>query len=142
VYDARARLYAEEAQTRHQVTATAIEDGTVLTQPKSHSFTARATWSAAGRDHSEIVMWSDQVKAGDQQSIWVNADGANIRPPSPPSRAGDDAVGIAVSVWFGVAAASAGLVYAVRRRLDRWHYAGWNRELNAFRENDGRTNHQ
>ena len=30
VYDAHTRVYAEEAQTRHQVTATAIEDGTVV----------------------------------------------------------------------------------------------------------------
>jgi hypothetical protein len=57
VYDAHTRVYAEEAHTRHQVTATAIEDGTVVAQPKSLSFTARATWTAAGRGHSEIVMW-------------------------------------------------------------------------------------
>ena len=69
VYDAHARVYAEEAQIRHQVTATAIEDGTVVIQPKSLSFTARATWSATRRDHTEIIMWSDQMKAGDQQSI-------------------------------------------------------------------------
>ena len=71
---------------RHQVIATAIEDGTVVAHPKSISFTARATWSAAGRDHSEIVVWSDQVKAGDQQVIWVNADGEKVGPPSSPSR--------------------------------------------------------
>ena len=86
VYDAHTQAYAEEAQTRHQVTATAIEDGTVVMQPKSLSFTARATWSAARRDHTEIVMWSDQVKAGDQQAIWVNADGAKVGPPSSSSR--------------------------------------------------------
>ncbi len=142
VYDAHARVYAEEAQIRHQVTATAIEDGTVVMQPTSLSFTARATWSAAGRDHSDIVMWSDQVKAGDQQSIWVNADGAKVGPPSSSSDAAADAVAIAINVWLGVAAASAGLVYVVRRGLDHRRYAQWDRELNASRDNDGRTNHQ
>ena len=142
VHDARTRVYAEEAQTRHQVTATAIEDGTVVMQPKSLSFTARATWSAAGRDHTEIVMWSDQVKAGDQQSIWVNADGAKVGPPSSSGDAAADAVGIAIYVWLGVAAASAGVVYLVRRGLDHRRYAQWDCELNASRENDGRTNHQ
>jgi hypothetical protein len=142
VYDAHARVYAEEAQIRHQVTATAIEDGTVVMQPKSLSFTARATWSAAGRDHSDIVMWSDQVKAGDQQSIWVNADGAKVGPPSSSSDAAADAVGLAINVWLGVAAASAGLVYVVRRGLDHRRYAQWDCELTASRENDGRTNHQ
>lgn len=142
VYDAHARVYAEEAQIRHQVTATAIEDGTVVMQPKSLSFTARATWSAAGRDHSDIVTWQDQAKAGDQQSIWVNADGAKVGPPSSSSDAAADAVAIAINVWLGVAAASAGLVYVVRRGLDHRRYAQWDRELNASRENDGRTNHQ
>ena len=123
VYDAHTRVYAEEARTRHQVTATAIEDGTVVMQPKSLSFTARATWSAAGRDHSDIVTWSDQVKAGDQQSIWVNADGAKVGPPSLSGDAAADAVRLAIYVWLGVAAASAGLVYVVRRGLDRRRYS-------------------
>ena len=35
VYDAHTQVYAEEAQTRHQVTATAIEDGTVVVQPRA-----------------------------------------------------------------------------------------------------------
>jgi hypothetical protein len=142
VYDAHTRVYAEEAQTRHQVTATATEDGKVVTQPERISFTARATWSAAGRDHSEIVISSDQVKAGDQQSIWVNADGAKVEPPSSSSGAAADAVGIAISVWLAVAAASAGLVYVVRRGLDSRRYAQWDCELNASRQNDGRRNHQ
>ena len=73
------------AITPEQVTATAIEDATIVVQPYNFSFTARATWSAAGRDHSDIVTWSDQVKAGDQQLIWVNAEGATVGPPSSSS---------------------------------------------------------
>jgi hypothetical protein len=142
VYESHARVYAEESQTTHQVTATMIEDGKVVTRPKSLSFTAPATWSAAGRGHSEIVMWPDQVKAGDRQSIWVNDDGAQVGPPSSSSDAAADAVGIAINVWFGVAAASAGLVYVVRRGLDRRRYAQWDCEINASRDNHGRTNHQ
>ena len=142
MYEDRTRLYAEEAQNRHQVTATAIEDGTVVTQQRSVSFTAPAAWSAAGRDHSDIVTWSDQVKAGDQQSIWVKADGAKVGPPSSSSDAAADAVVLAIDVWLGVAAASAGLVYLVRRGLDHRRYAQWDCELTASRENDGRTNHQ
>ena len=142
VYDAYTRVYAQEAQTRHQVTATAIEDGTVVAQQKSISFTAQATWTAAGRDHSDIVMWPDRVKAGDRQFIWVNANGAKVGPPSSSVDAAADAVGIAISVWLGVAAASAGLVYVVRRGLDRRRYAQWDCEFNASRDNHGRTNHQ
>jgi hypothetical protein len=141
VYEDRTRLYAEEAQNRHQVTATAIEDGSVVMQQRSVSFTAPAAWSAAGRDYSQIVTWSGPVKVGDQQSIWVNSDGVKVG-PSSPSRAAADAVAIAINVWLGVAAASAGLVYAVRRGLDHRRHAQWDCELNASRQNDGRTNHQ
>ena len=35
VYDAHTRVYAEEAQTRHQVTATAIEDGRSSCNPRA-----------------------------------------------------------------------------------------------------------
>ena len=44
VHDARTRVYAEEALTRHEVIATAIEDGVVVVQPPDISFTARARW--------------------------------------------------------------------------------------------------
>ena len=142
VYDAHTRVYLQEAQTRHQVTATAIEDGKVVAQQKSISFTAQATWTAAGRDHSDIVTWPDLVNAGDRQFIWVNVDGEKVDPPPSSSDAAADAAGIAISVWLGVAAASAGLVYAVRRGLNRRRYAQWDCEFDASRENNGRTNHQ
>ena len=142
VHDAHARVYAEEAHHRHRVIATAIEDGTVVMHPNTVLFTARATWSAAGHDHTDIVTWADQARVGEQRDIWVNAQGAKVGPPSSSSDAAADAVGLAINVWLGVAAASAGLVYVVRRGLDHRRYAQWDRELNASRENDGRTNHQ
>ena len=50
---------------------------------------------------------------------------------------------IAFVVWFGVACALGGLVYVVRRWLDRWRYAQWDRAINGSRDNNGRriTNH-
>jgi hypothetical protein len=143
VHDARTRVYAEETLTRHEVTATTVQPGVIVVQPpRGVSFTARAKWSASGRDHSGVINWSDQAEIGDQQAIWVNDAGENVGPPSPPSRADVDAVAIAISLWFGVAGASAGLVYVVRRWLDRCRYAHWDRQINTFRANDGRTNHQ
>jgi hypothetical protein len=112
-----------------------------VVQPKGLSFAARAKWSASGRDLSGVVNWSE-AEIGDQQAIWVNDASENVGPPSPPSRADGDAVAIAILFWFGVADASAGLVYVVRRWLNRWRYAQWDHQINAFRANDGRTNHQ
>ena len=143
VDDARTRIYAEEALTRHEVTATAVEPGVIVVQPpRGVSFSARAKWSAFGRDHSGVVNWSDQAEICDQQAIWVNDAGENVGPPTPPSRAHRDAVVIAFAVWFGVACAVGGLVYVVRRWLDRWRYTQWERAINGSRDNNGRKNHQ
>lgn len=142
VYDARTRIYAEEALTRHEVIAAAFEDGVIVVQPPDISFTARARWSASGREDSGVVEWLGQAKIGDQQAIWVNDAGENVGSPTPPSRADRDAVVIAFAVWVGVACALGGLVYVVRRWLDRWRYAQWDRAINGSRDNNGRRNHQ
>ena len=46
VYDRRMRTYAEEAQTKHRVIATAIVDGV---EGEWFPFTAEAHWSVAGQ---------------------------------------------------------------------------------------------
>jgi hypothetical protein len=142
VHDARTRVYAEESRSRHQVTATAVERGDVIVQHRRLSFTARAKWSASGRDHTDVVNWTGRAEVGDRQSIWVNDAGAAVNPPSPPRRAVGEAVTIATLVWFGVAVVAAGLAYLVGRWLDRWRYAQWDNHIKAFRANQGRTNHQ
>lgn len=142
VHDARTRLYAEEAQTRHQVTATAIEDAVIEFEPNTIWITARASWNADGRDHVGIVKWPSDVKRGDQQAIWVDSAGASVPEPPPPSRADSDAIGVALSMWFGVVAAAAGLVYLVRRRLDHLRSCQWDLAIHASRHNDGQANRQ
>jgi hypothetical protein len=142
VHDARTLFYAEQAQSRHQVTATAVEDAVIEVEPNTIWITARASWNAGGRDHVGIVKWPSVVKRGDQQPIWVDSAGESVPQPPPPSRADSDAIGVALSMWFGVVAASAGLVYLVRRRLDHWRYRQWDRAINASRDNGGRANHQ
>ena len=92
-------------------------------------------------DHVGIVKWPSDVKRGDQQAIWVDSAGASA-PKPPPSRADSDAIGVALSMWFGVVAAAAGLVYLVRRRLDHWRCRQWDRAIYASRHNDGQANRQ
>jgi hypothetical protein len=142
VHDARTRMYAEEAQTRHEVIATATADGMVVPQLRSVAFAAEATWTGSGIGRSGTVAWSDRAKVGDQQHIWVNSAGELVGPPSSPSRADGEAVAVSSAVWLGVAEASAALVYLVRCRLDQRRYAEWDREINASHDNNGRRNHQ
>jgi putative copper export protein len=131
VYGARSQHYAEEAESRHEVVATAMEDATVVELPAHVEFKVRATWNAAGRVHDEIVEWSDEAKGGERKAIWVDDQGGHARPPSPPSTAVSDAVGIALSVWLGVIATVVGAVSMIRRRLNHRRYAQWEHEINA-----------
>jgi hypothetical protein len=142
VHDGRTRVYAEESYSRHQVTATAVERGEVVVEYRGVSFMARATWSASGRDYTDVVNWTGLAKIGDRQAIWVNDAGAAVGPPSPPSRAVGEAVTIATLVWFGVAGVAAGVVFLVGRWLNRRRFAQWDDHIKAFRANQGRTNHQ
>jgi hypothetical protein len=103
--------------------------GVVL--PTHVQIEVRATWNAAGRVHDEIVEWPDEAKGGERRAIWVDDQGDHARPPSPPSSAASDAVGVALFVWLGVIAIVAGAVSMIRRRLDHGRYAQWEHEINA-----------
>ena len=142
VHDARTRAYAEEVQTRHQVIATATDDGTVVPQLRGVAFAAPAAWTDSAIAHSATVAWPDAAKVGDQQLIWVNTAGEFVGPPSTPSRADGESVVVALAVWLAVAEGSVTLVYLVRRRLNQRRYAEWDREVSAFHDNNGRRNHQ
>lgn len=132
VYDAQAHLSAEEGKSRQRVVAIALGETSVVVLPADVEFDVRATWSVAGREHDEIVVWPDEAKAGDQETIWVDDQGQQVTPPSPRSRAVGDAVGVALSLWLGAIAVGAGGVSMTRRRLDRGRYSRWEHEINAL----------
>ena len=142
VHDERTRLYAEEAETKHQVVAVATEEGQVVVEEKGIAFNAEAKWDDAGGIHRGIVAWPNRAKVGDRHNIWVNTEGQQVGPPYSASQAASEAVGIALAVWLGVTQASAAAAYLVRRWLDHGRYAQWEREINAARDNNGRRNRQ
>ncbi|WP_051574629.1 hypothetical protein [Mycobacterium sp. URHB0044] len=136
VHDVRAKFYAEQAASRHTVTATAIEDTTTVVRPDAVSFNVRARWDAAGTNHIDTISWPKRAKAGDREAIWVDSHGRQAPDPAAPGRAGLDAVGAAVSLWLVVAAAMVTLAYAVRSRLDRARFAAWDRLLGSPTDGD------
>ena len=141
VHDARTRTYADQAHTTHQVIATATENGQLVPNGRTIGFSAEAMWSEAGKTHRADISWTDWPKVGDRQGIWVNKEGEHVAQPSP-SRAAGEAIGIALAVWLGTAQVAVGLVQLIRRRLTHCRYAQWDREIQASRDNGGRTNNQ
>lgn len=134
VHDSRARAYVEEAQSRHQVTAVAIEDGHGSISGRKVAFSARATWRFGGREHDGVIGWPSRPNKGAQQGIWVNSEGVSVRAPRPQARAVGEAILVGLSAWVATATAAAGLVCVVHRKFDRVRSAGWDREFRLTRE--------
>ncbi|MBJ7338119.1 hypothetical protein [Mycolicibacterium sp.] len=132
VHDTRSRTYAEQAQSRHIVTARAVTDSAAVPHANSIDFTVRARWNVFGSNHDEVVPVTDRVTAGDRLDVWVDDRGEAVQAPTPPGRAGQEALGAAVLSWLCVAAAAAVCVGLSRRRLTRARYAAWDRELETL----------
>lgn len=143
VYDSRARLYAEEAQTRHTVAATVIEDSTVIADGDAKVFRAGVLWHVDGLDHVGPVALTHEAKVGDQVAVWVDGSGDQVAAPTPTSQAGVDAMFSGAGAWLTVMAGVAGLSMFLHSRLSRRRYAGWDREWRALvRDDGGRTGSQ
>jgi hypothetical protein len=142
VHDARSRVYVAQAQTRHAVIARAIDDSTIVVGVDDDTVTrVNARWQVDGTEHAGSLKWGHAVKTGDQLTIWVDRDGNRVDAPTPTSRAGVEAVGVAYAAWQTVALAAAGLICWGRARLDRRRDSAWERDIRCLVDDDGgRTN--
>jgi hypothetical protein len=142
VHDARGRVYVAQAQTRHAVTARAIDDSTIVVGVNDDTATrVNARWQVDGTEHTGTLQWDHAVKTGDPLSIWVDRDGDRVNAPTPTSRAGMEAIGIAYAAWQTVAFAVAGLIWWGRSCLDRRRDSGWEDDIRCLVDDDGgRTN--
>jgi hypothetical protein len=141
VYEARSHAYAEQATSRHPVTAMAVEDSTTTVEPFTvDTITVDARWRIDGTEHTGSFEWDHMVKAGDSLTIWVDSDGNYVGPPTPASRAGADAVTAGLATWLGAVAATAAVMGSLRSWLNRLRYAEWERDLRCLADDDrGRT---
>jgi hypothetical protein len=137
VHESRARLYTEQAQTRHIVAATAIEDSTAFVEQDVEAFRTHAHWRANGVEHFGSVDLAFATKAGDPLDVWVDASGDQVAAPTPTSRAGIDAMFAGAGAWLTVMAGVAGLSMIVRLWLTRRRYTGWDREWQSLVSDDG-----
>jgi hypothetical protein len=131
VHDSRTKDYAAQVETRHQVTATALEDTTTTLGPgpAEVTFVVRAGWRFAGRDYSDVVDWPSRAKAGDRQQMWVDDTGRQVQQPPSPDSADNDAVAIGFTVWFSVMSITIAIAYVVLWRVDCHRDAEWERDL-------------
>jgi hypothetical protein len=141
-YDARVHLYSVEAQHRHPLTATAVEESEPAYRPGNITYTVRAKWIAAGQQHVDVIEWSSRPEAGDQQRIWVDDSGRYASPPKTSSLAATEASVLSVAVWLGVLSVVAAALYAIRWRLDIRRFAQWDMEINKISEGGDRRNPQ
>jgi hypothetical protein len=142
VNDARSRVYIAQAQTRHTVTARAIDDSTIVLGVHDNTVTrVNARWQVNGTEHTGSLNWDHAVKTGDPLTIWVDREGDRVDAPASTSQAGADAVGVAYGAWQTVALAVAALVRWGRSRLDRRRDSAWERDIRCLIDDDGgRTN--
>jgi len=139
VYGSHARLYANEAQTRHSVAATVIESDPDTNQPHITTQVVRATWRAGGAQRTDWFLTDRAAKVGDQLRIWVDDAGERAASPTPISQAGIDAVGAGAGIWFAVALVLTALAAMIRCPLNRIRCAQWERELKSLADG-GRAN--
>jgi hypothetical protein len=121
VYDSRSRLYAEQAQNSHVVTAVVTDHEVIHRKPLGSMVTVTAQWFDAGAEHTGPVSARPGVKTGNSIDIWVGEDGSHVGPP--PKTAYDEAVAFASLAWLGMAVVAATLVAATRAVLNRIRHA-------------------
>jgi hypothetical protein len=142
IHDNQTQKYLQQAQTRHAVMATAVEDSETAASPETTAFTVRARWRLNGIDHADMLGWDQNVKAGAPLPIWVDDQGKRVERPSPVERAAVDALLAAVVGWLIVILAAAQVVSAVRAHATRMRDAQWERDIRCLVDGDGgRTNH-
>lgn len=117
VHDSRSRVYAQQAQARHLVTATVTDGKAVRKDLSKPSVNVPARWFAGGAEHTGTVSAPLKVKTGDSIDIWVDNDGSLVGPPSRTAM--DEAVAAALVFWVVVALAAGGVCAATRVVLDR-----------------------
>jgi hypothetical protein len=142
VHDARSRVYIAQAQTRHTVTASAIDDSTIVLGVDDNMATrVNARWQVNGTEHADSLNWDHVVKTGDPLTSWVDRDGNRVDAPTPISQAGVDAVGVGYVAWQSLVLAAAVLICWGRSRLDRRRDSAWERDIRCLIDDDGgRTN--
>ena len=137
VYSSHSAAYAEQANGRHAVTATVVQDSPLSVRPYSVTAAVHARWQDLGRNHEATFAWDRPAEAGAHLRIWVDGAGDYAGPPAPAGRAASDAICAGVVMWLAAVTIGAMAVGLVRFRLTRLRHAAWDRALRDLVGDDG-----
>jgi hypothetical protein len=118
----------EQAASRHQVTATLMEDAPPAAgaDHAGAATTVVATWTApSGTGREGVVHVPAGAKAGSTVIIWVDADGAVTTPPLADADVVARAIGYSVPTFVGTSLLALLCYLGVRRLLDRSRMRRW-----------------
>ena len=134
VYDSSRHIYAEQAHTRHTVTAT-VTDVPASQISRTGTTTVSARWTAGGTEHTGAVKAQSTPKTGDTIEIWVDNNGTQVPAPTPTTRAAAEAAMGSLVIWICVAAIAATLFTATRSVCDRIRFTRWQHDLDNLIDN-------
>lgn len=139
-HDVESQRYLDEVKTRHTIMATAIEDSSPRTFLGPDISNIQVRWHVNGADRTASVASDKPVKFGEALQIWVDAQGNQVDPPTPPALAGGNAVLVGAVAWWIFFIITALSLSAMRMRLARSKNAQWDREIRHLIDDwDGRT---
>lgn len=128
-----------QAQTRHQVDATVVNDS----QSNVEGANVRIVgikWTVNGEEHTGALRPTGKVQPGDKVQIWVDAKGQRVPPPISPTTARAYATGSAVALWAAITVLCGLLAALTRKVLDHQRAHAWSDELHLLLDHgDGRT---
>lgn len=125
-----------ERDTRQQVGAVLLEDSRPAAPdddpriPRESDY-ASARWFVDGVEHIGRLQTPSGATAGQEITVWVDADALPTTAPQSGIHAGLDGVALAVTVWFISAGSAITALYVLHRIGLRRRMAQWDREWEA-----------
>jgi len=136
-YAHRMQQISRQQQSRHSVAAIATEDsGTPGPRRFGSPVTVRVEWREGVHRRSEVVTNPSFVKAKSPVTVWLDDAGAVVSAPEREVDAQAVATSRAWASWVGVVGLCALMAFAIRRCLDLYRAASWQRELSLMAHND------
>ncbi|PEG36484.1 hypothetical protein CQY20_18870 [Mycolicibacterium agri] len=131
VYKAHSEMYALQAQTRSNITATVTGD-TATPDLRRGSARVGVEWYSAGMQHTGTVRVPSAVKPGDSVPIWVDENGALVPAPKSATTALLDAIVVGIATWVVAAAITAAAAVWIRAFHMWLRQEAWQRDLDRL----------